>query len=211
MKLTITMPIMETLQSTEVRGVYPTLEGANDAAREDLLGASGWDRDFFEKYKSRKVGKFVQVKARCPEGEVMTVSVEEYGMTTYPPPTYLVMKCDSPVSTPTIDSVHTNLASAKIALQHIGSTFLSSSTPGGDTSVVGGAPGKLVVLQAERSASKGKQRWELASIIRRETSNFANETPDDGEPDSAGASDEDEEDEDDEDEEDDEVWDDDFD
>jgi hypothetical protein len=59
----------------EIRGTYSSLCEANKAARKDLL--SEWGDDYFEEYRVKEEDGMVTVEATCPEGEVMTVTVEE--------------------------------------------------------------------------------------------------------------------------------------
>ena len=63
------------IQDTAVVGTFFSRKEANQVARTDLL--KDWDRDFFESYEVEEEDGFVQVTAICPEGEEMTVTVEE--------------------------------------------------------------------------------------------------------------------------------------
>ena len=63
------------IQDTAIVGTFPTRKEANQVARADLL--SEWSMDFFESYEVEEEDGLVQVKAICPEGEEMTVTVKE--------------------------------------------------------------------------------------------------------------------------------------
>ena len=63
------------IQETDVVGTFFSRKEANQAARTDLL--NDWDRDFFESYEVEEEDGLVKVTAVCPEGEEMTVTVEE--------------------------------------------------------------------------------------------------------------------------------------
>jgi hypothetical protein len=63
------------LQDTAVVGTFFSREEANQAARKDLLNE--WNMDFFESYEVEEEDGLVKVTAICPEGEEMTVTVEE--------------------------------------------------------------------------------------------------------------------------------------
>jgi hypothetical protein len=63
------------IQDTAVVGTFFSRKEANQAARTDLL--NDWNRDFFESYEVDEEDGLVTVTAVCPEGEEMTVTVEE--------------------------------------------------------------------------------------------------------------------------------------
>jgi len=63
------------LQDTAVVGTFFSRKKANQAARADLL--NDWNMDFFESYETEEEDGLVTVTAICPEGEEMTVTVEE--------------------------------------------------------------------------------------------------------------------------------------
>lgn len=63
------------LRDTAVVGTFFSRKKANQAAREDLL--NDWDIDWFESYEVDEEDGLVTVTAVCPEGEEMTVTVEE--------------------------------------------------------------------------------------------------------------------------------------
>jgi len=63
------------IQDTAVVGTFFSRKEANQAARADLLNE--WNMDFFESYEVEEEDGLVTVTAVCPEGEEMTVTVEE--------------------------------------------------------------------------------------------------------------------------------------
>jgi len=63
------------IQDTAVVGTFFSRKEANQAARADLLNE--WNMDFFESYEVEEEDGLVKVTAVCPEGEEMTVTVEE--------------------------------------------------------------------------------------------------------------------------------------
>ena len=63
------------IQDTAVIGTFSSRKKANQAARTDLLNE--WSMDFFESYEVEEEDGLVKVTALCPEGEEMTVTVEE--------------------------------------------------------------------------------------------------------------------------------------
>src|SRR5271155_5739220 len=63
------------IQDTDVVGTFFSRKEANQAARTDLL--NDWNMDFFESYEVEEEDGLVKVTAVCPEGEEMTVTVEE--------------------------------------------------------------------------------------------------------------------------------------
>jgi hypothetical protein len=63
------------IQDTALVGTFFSRKEANQAARTDLL--NDWDKDFFESYEVEEEDGLVKVTAVCPEGEEMTVTVEE--------------------------------------------------------------------------------------------------------------------------------------
>jgi hypothetical protein len=63
------------IHDTDVVGTFFSREEANQAARTDLL--NDWNMDFFVSYEVEEEDGFVKVTAVCPEGEEMTVTVEE--------------------------------------------------------------------------------------------------------------------------------------
>jgi len=63
------------IQDTDVVGTFFSRKEANQAARADLL--NDWNMDFFESYEVEEEDGLVKVTAICPEGEEMTVTVEE--------------------------------------------------------------------------------------------------------------------------------------
>jgi hypothetical protein len=63
------------IQDTAVVGTFFSRKEANQAARADLLNE--WSMDFFESYEVEEEDGLVKVTAVCPEGEEMTVTVEE--------------------------------------------------------------------------------------------------------------------------------------
>lgn len=63
------------LQDTYVVGFFSSRNEANKAARADLLNE--WSIDFFESYEIEEDDGLVTVTAICPEGEEMTVTVQE--------------------------------------------------------------------------------------------------------------------------------------
>jgi hypothetical protein len=63
------------MQDTAVVGTFFSRKEANQAARTDLLNE--WNMDFFESYEVEEEDGLVTVTAICPEGEEMTVTVEE--------------------------------------------------------------------------------------------------------------------------------------
>src|SRR5271170_551820 len=63
------------LQDKDIVGIFPSRNKANKAARADLLNE--WNMDFFESYEVDEEDGLVTVTAVCPEGEEMTVTVEE--------------------------------------------------------------------------------------------------------------------------------------
>jgi hypothetical protein len=63
------------IQDTAVVGTFFSRKEANQAARTDLL--NDWAEDFFESYEVEEEDGLVTVMAVCPEGEEMTVTVEE--------------------------------------------------------------------------------------------------------------------------------------
>jgi len=63
------------IQDTAVVGTFFSRKEANQAARADLLNE--WSMDFFEGYEVEEEDGLVTVTGVCPEGEEMTVTVEE--------------------------------------------------------------------------------------------------------------------------------------
>lgn len=60
---------------TKIVGTFSSRKEANQAARKDLLNS--WDKSVFESYDVEEENGLVTVTATFPEGEEMTVTVEE--------------------------------------------------------------------------------------------------------------------------------------
>ena len=62
-------------QDIEIKGTYVSLAEANEAAMRDLVDE--WDKNWFEEYKETVWNGMVAIRAICPEGERMNVSVKK--------------------------------------------------------------------------------------------------------------------------------------